>query len=241
MLIAFLAVLGLFPARTYAGPPYMTDDPETVEYRHWELYLASQHEVTHGGATGTVLQVEINYGVVPNLQLHVIAPLAYASPSDASAKYGPGDLELGAKYRFIQEDGPIPMVGTFPLLELPLGDASKGLGTGHVHALIPLWLQKSLGPWTTYGGGGYWINPGPGNRSFWHVGWLVQRKLAEYGALGVEMFYTTPDRVDGDANLRFNVGFVLDATDHHHVLVSVGRSIAGDSQLLGYVAYQWTR
>ena len=55
------------------------------------------------------------------------------------------------------------------------------------------------------------------------------------------MFYTTPDRVDGDANLRFNVGFVLDATDHHHVLVSVGRSIAGDSQLLGYVAYQWTR
>jgi len=27
------------------------------------------------------------------------------------------------------------MVGTFPLLELPVGDADKGLGTMHVHAL----------------------------------------------------------------------------------------------------------
>ncbi|HEV3191748.1 MAG TPA: hypothetical protein VGY54_14660 [Polyangiaceae bacterium] len=29
-------------SKTSAGPPYVTDDPELVEYRHWEMYLASQ-------------------------------------------------------------------------------------------------------------------------------------------------------------------------------------------------------
>jgi len=35
---------------------------------------------------------------------------------------GLGDIELGAKFRFVQENGWIPVVGTFPLLELPAGN-----------------------------------------------------------------------------------------------------------------------
>jgi hypothetical protein len=238
--LGLAAALGLTPCLANAGPPYTTDDPEPVEYLHWEFYLATQHEVTRDGATGTAPHVEINYGAIPNLQLHVIAPLSYARPSGGSTRYGPGDIELGAKFRFIQEDGWIPMVGTFPLLELPASSAAKGLGSGHVHGLIPLWIQKSLGPWTTYGGGGYWINPGQGNRSFWYVGYLVQVKLSDLITLGSEIFYTTPDRTDADGNLRFNLGLVLDFGDHHHLLLSMGRSIAGDSLLQGYFAYQLT-
>jgi hypothetical protein len=109
-----------------------------------------------------------------------------------------------------------------------------------LHGLIPLWLQKSFGPWMTYGGGGYWINPGSGNHNFWYLGWLVQVKLADYAAVGTEIFYTTPDHVGGDGNFRFNVGCVLDVNDHHHLLLSGGRSIVGDSLFLGYLAYQLT-
>jgi hypothetical protein len=234
------ATIAFLPSPASGGPPYTTDDPEPVAYHHWEFYLATQHEVTRDGATGTAPHVEVNYGAVPNLQLHMIAPLTYAHPSSGSMAYGPGDIELGAKFRFIQEDGVVPMVGTFPLLELPVGSAAKGLGTGHLHGLVPLWLQKSFGPWMTYGGGGYWINPGSGNRNFWYLGWLVQVKLMDHAALGAEVFYTTPDHVGGDENLRFNIGLVLDVTDHHHVLLSSGRSIVGDSLFLGYLAYQLT-
>jgi hypothetical protein len=42
---------------------------------------------------------------------------------------------------------------------VPTGNAERGLGTGHTHGFMPLWLQKSFGKWLTYGGG-YWINPG---------------------------------------------------------------------------------
>jgi hypothetical protein len=238
--IVVAATTAFLSGPALGGPPYTTDDPEPVEYHHWEVYLASQHEVTRDGSTGTAPHVEVNYGAAPNLQLHVIAPLAYSHASGGDTTYGAGDVELGAKFRFIQEDGPVPMVGTFPLVELPVGSAARGLGTGHLHALIPLWLQKSAGRWLTYGGGGYWINPGDGNRNFWYLGWQSQVKLVDHAALGGEVFYTTPDRVGGDGNLRFNIGLVIDATDHHHALLSAGRSIVGDSRFQGYFAYQLT-
>ncbi len=238
-MVAFATVTLLAPATAHAGPPYVTDDPEPVEFGHWELYLGTQHSVTRTGASGTAPHVEANYGALPGLQLHIIAPLAYAHPNDGPWFYGVGDIELGAKFRFIDENKWMPMVGTFPQFELPVGSESKGLGTGHLHVLIPLWLQKSLGPWTTYGGGGYWRNPGDGNRNFWYVGWLMQRRLS-IAALGTEVFYTTPDQVGGPANLRFNVGLVLDLTGHHHLLLSAGRGILGDSLFQGYAAYQLT-
>ena len=244
--VPLLSVLGvligvlLLPAPLFAGPPYVTDDPEPVEYGHWELYLATQHELTRDGAVGTLPHIEINYGAVPNLQLHLIAPLAYARPNDGGSNYGPGDIELGAKFRFVQERDWMPMVGTFPLLEIPAGNETKGLGSGHLHGLLPLWLQKSVGPWTSYGGGGYWFNPGSGNHNYGYVGWLLQRRLSELATLGAEIFYTSADRTGGDGNLRFNVGLVLDFTQSHHLLVSAGRSIAGETRLQGYLAYQLT-
>jgi hypothetical protein len=238
--LGLAVALWLSPRLASAGPPYTTDDPEPVEYHHWEFYLASQHEVTRDGASGTAPHVEVNYGAVPDLQLHLIAPLSYSRASSGSVKYGPGDVELGAKLRFIQEDGWIPMVGTFPLLEVPTGSVTKGLGSGHLHGLLPLWLQKSFGSWTTYGGGGYWINPGQGNRNFWYVGWLVQAKLPGLATIGSEVFYTTPDRPDAGGNLRFNLGWVLDFSNTHHVLLSIGRSMVGDGLFQGYLAYQMT-
>jgi hypothetical protein len=41
-------------------------------------------------------------------------------------------MELGVKYRFLHEDqnGCIPQVGIFPLVELPTGDSSRGLAIG---------------------------------------------------------------------------------------------------------------
>jgi hypothetical protein len=77
-------------ARTVGrGPPYATDDPEPVDYKHWELYLASQ--VAHDDGSGTAPRVEANYGVLPNVQLHLIAPLVFDLPNQATGRYGYGD------------------------------------------------------------------------------------------------------------------------------------------------------
>ena len=104
---------------------------------------------------------------------------------------------------------------------------------------LPLWLQKSFGPWTTYGGGGYWINPGEGNRNWWFVGWQAQRRLSRVVTLGAELFHGTSRQEGSPGETRFDVGAVLDLGELHHVLLSAGRSLDTDSAQL-YVAYQLT-
>jgi len=221
-----------------AGPPFVTDDPEPVEHDHWEIYLASQDQHDSNGWTGTAPHLEVNYGAIKDLQLHLIAPLSYTRPTTRSHAYGVGDVELGAKYRFIDETPWRPQIGTFPLVELPTGDADRGLGGGHLQIFVPVWLQKSFGQWTSYGGGGYWYHPGAGNRDWVLVGIEVQRKLSSNLAIGVEVFHGTSMAVGVGTETRFNIGAMLDLTDNHHILLSAGSGLGGGTQ--GYLAYQLT-
>ena len=39
----------LTPGALFAGPPFVTDDPEPVEFRHFEIYLASVTSRDFGG------------------------------------------------------------------------------------------------------------------------------------------------------------------------------------------------
>jgi hypothetical protein len=223
-----------------AGPPYATDDPEPVEYRHWELYLASQSALDKSGWAGTAPHVEVNYGVVPKVQLHVIAPFAYSRPRQESAAYGYGDTELGIKVRFLEERKWTPQIGTFPFLEVPTGSSRLGLGNGTAQVFLPVWLQKSFGSWASYGGAGVWIDAGQRDRHWWYFGWQVQRRLSKGFTLGAEVFHQTPKEHGGESDTRFNLGGVIDFTDTHHLLLSAGRGIIGPNWFQGYIAYLMT-
>ncbi len=238
---ATCALALLLPAGAAAGPPYTTDDPEPVELRHWEVYLASQGTWTRGDvASGTLPHLEVNYGAAPDLQLHLIAPLAWSRAPGQPARFGYGDTELGAKYRFVHESesGWVPQVGTFPLVELPTGDAARGLGAGKAQVLVPLWLQKSFGPWTSYGGAGYWVNPGSGNRNWWFFGWQAQRKVGP-AALGAEIWHATAREVGGQGETRVDLGAVVDFGELHHLLASAGTALERPAAQW-YLGYQLT-
>ncbi len=239
-IVAAVFQLGFGLLGVWAGPPFVTDDPEPTEYRHWEIIVASVNSKDKEGLSGTAPHFEINYAVWPNVQLHLIVPFSYVSPNDDSSHYGFGDMELGVKYRFIQESKLFPQVATFPLVDVPTGNSSRGLGSGHVKVFIPIWVQKSWGPWTTYGGGGYWINPGSDNKNYWFVGWVVQRDLSEAITLGAEVFYNTPTAKGEDSRTAFNVGGVLNFTKDYHLLFSAGRDIYGQNRFSLYMGFQWT-
>jgi hypothetical protein len=147
---------------------------------------------------------------------------------------------VGVKYRFVHESDWIPQVGIFPLVLLPTGDEDKNLGTGEVQAFFPLWLQKSWEPWKTYGGGGYWINPGSGNRDYWFFGWEAEREISDYLTLGAEIFYQTASEKGGDGNTGFNVGGYINFSESHHLLFSAGRDISGPNDFSYYIGYQLT-
>jgi len=228
-----------------AGPPFRTDDAEAVEYQHWEIDVFSLGTSIRGGTVGILPGVEVNYGVVPNVQLHVTFPVGYNSTLGKGTGFGLGDTELGVKYRFIdaEKDDWWPQVAVFPLVEIPTGNQHLGLSTGHTQVFLPMWLQKEFGAWTTYGGGGYWVNPGAGNKDSWFAGWALWRKVTEDFNLGVEIFHQTATAAGGKAGTGFNVGATYDLSENFHLLVSAGSGIQNPSatnQFSYYMGLQLT-
>ena len=110
--IIVLAVgLNLLPAAcTFAGPPFLTDDPEPVDYQHWEAYLFMLGDHSGGGYNLEGPAVELNYGVLPDTQLHLIVPMTTVGGSGVPTVSGLGDTEFGIKYRFVHETNGWPQI-----------------------------------------------------------------------------------------------------------------------------------
>ena len=184
--------------------------------------------------------MEFNYGVLADTQVHLVIPYAYDRSANPPSQGGLGDLEVGLKFRFVKETDTLPQVGLFPLVEIPTGDADKGLGAGYTQVYLPVWIQKSWGPWATYGGYGWWRNPGLGNRNWTYAGWLLQRDLGEHLTLGIEAFHNSAMTLDTQPSNGFNAGGQVNLSEKHHLLFSVGRNVSGERQTFFYVGYQLT-
>jgi len=235
-LVPGLLLLG----RLHAGPPFLTDDPEPVDLHHWETYVFGTGDRTNDGDAVNGPAAEFNYGVLPDTQLHLVVPLATVTPAGGAAATGLGDAELGVKYRFVHESDGAPQVGVFPMVELPTGSAARGLGNGRAWFRLPVWVQKSSGPWTTYGGGGEALNAAPGQRNYPFGGWLLQRDLGPRLTLGGEIFAQGADTAGGRGFTAVNLGGYYNFTPQFSLLFSAGRSVSGERHTLWYLALYWT-
>ncbi len=225
----------------WAGPPFETDDPEPVEYHHWEIYLGTTALQMGNDFSGTAPFLELNYGPWPDIQLSLTEQMAFNFPDANSGYYGYGDTLVGFKCRFLHESNGIPQAAFFPQVTIPTGDAAKGLGYGQYQFLFPLWIQKSWGPWTAYGGGGYWINPGAGNQNWVFLGWEVQRDLTPFFTLGGEVFYHSANFTEESNSMGFNLGGFIHFDETNHIVFSAGRDfVQPEYQFTGYLAYEWT-
>ena len=250
------ALIALFAnTSAHAGPPFQTDDPDPVAFRHFEMYAFELSDGTGKNAGGTSLEVpayEVNYGVVPNVQLHLVLPLtASFAPSGWPTNYGMGDSELGAKIRFVKETKRVPEVGIFPFFELPSGNADKGLGVGATWYRMPLWLQKSWGAedrqWTSYGGGGEVVNSSTGYangyKDYPFSGLLVQRQLSKKLALGTELFGHGAEGAAATstrAATMLDLGGIYEFKPGFDLLFAAGRSIYGQPETYTYLSLYWT-
>jgi hypothetical protein len=185
--VSLFSGLAAIPAAV-AGPPYISDDPEPTDYQHYELYLFADGARALSGSSGEG-GLDFNYGALPDLQLTAVAPIAYSFPRGAATDVGPGNIELAAKYRFLDQAQIGWDIAVFPRLFLP--SLSSRVGDNHPALLLPVWFEKDFGDWSTFGGGGCEINRGGDAKHFCLAGWVLTRKVLPELELGAELVHQT--------------------------------------------------
>jgi hypothetical protein len=218
--VAFaLALAGaMLPVPALAGPPFVTDDPEPTDLHHWEIYnfaLGGRDD----GVTSLDAGVDLNYGAARDVQLTATLPMhtETAEPLDV------GDVELAAKYKFLhQHEGTFSAdVSLFPRVFLPTGRGSR-----RAQLLLPVWAQRDFGKWSVFGGGGYTLNPGAGQRNYWQQGVAVTRELRAGWQLGLEYYGQGRASDDDRAVQGVNLGTIIHLHGPFSLLGSVGQGLS---------------
>lgn len=220
-------VVALLAAPAYAGPPFITDDPDPVDFHAWEVNYAVTGSHSRGSTTGVFPGIDANYGVAPGIQLHAQVQAAYSGAAGVHA-YGVGDSELGIKYRLSPESAEPEdwMISVYPMYDIDTGNARRQLGTGASSVYLPLWVQKTTGAWTTYGGAGYRINTGAERHNAWAGGWVALYQISKRLQLGCEVFAQAADTTGERSASGFNLGGIYGLAKDWNLLFSAGRGLS---------------
>ena len=210
-------VLLALPGYAWAGPPFVTDDPQPTDLHKWEIYTFAAG-AREGGQASTDVGLDLNYGGAKDLQLS----LAFPFSKDLGSPRALGDIEVAAKYKFLHQGAGIfgADVAFFPRVYLPTGRDST-----RARVLLPIWIGRDFGKWSVFGGGGYVLNPGPGQRNYWQQGVVVNRQVARGFQLGVEYYGTGPASVGDPPIHGINIGTVIHLKGPFSLLGSFGQGL----------------
>ncbi|HEY0413861.1 MAG TPA: transporter [Allosphingosinicella sp.] len=217
----WLAALGLAGSAVpaFAGPPFLTDDPVPTDTGHWEIYAFTAAERIHSALDGD-LGVDLNYGPVKDVQLTATLPLSFSHAPLEGWRSGTGDVELGVKYRFFHDEKSGFSASIFPRAILPTAGHSPGEKT---RLLLPLWLGMDFpGGTSLFGGGGYLINPGTGNRDYWQAAIALTHELSKDVLVGAEIARQGADTFGGTAQTRAGLGSIVHISGPASLLISGG-------------------
>lgn len=206
-------------APAIAGPPYVTDDPVPTDTGHWEIYGFTSGE-GHRWSLEEDVGLDLNYGALEGIQLTATLPLSFSHEPLEHWRGGTGDVELGVKYRFFHGEKAGFSAAIFPRVILPTASRSRG---ERARFLLPLWIGKDFrGGTSLFGGGGYEINPGIGNRDFWEAAVAVTQDLGEAVSVGAELTRQGRDTTGGSHQTRAGLGSIIRLSKHDNLLLSGG-------------------
>lgn len=212
----------------WAGPPFLSNDPDPPERGQWEMILPSTFSrASDGNASGEWTTLDFNYGYDDRTQLSAGLPVPFVRDAGQPRRSGLGDAFVEYKRRF----GVEPHRGYFgidPELAFPTGDPDRGLGAGKVTADLPLLYQRRWGAWTAYADTRYKWRRGEDGRSYWFYGAVLERRIQDRAEIGVELYGNSSRREGEGPTAGFDLGFRYSLSRNVRLIGAVGRSYGGD-------------
>jgi hypothetical protein len=221
-----------------AGPPYVTDDPETPPRQAWEINLP--YVLLQSGDPRTAQEplFDINYGLTDAVQLELEFAILDVDTPDGSDNVGLGDTQLGVKWRFLDETSSRPQLAFYPQVVVPTGSESRGLGAGSPSYIIPMMVQKSWGPWTAFTNVGWVLQTASATKDYAYYGATLSRAVTKTLRLGAELYGNGPTAPGASSDAGWNVGLEWQFVDRYGLLASGGHSLRGGAGTTIYVGVQ---
>jgi hypothetical protein len=152
-----LLLLSASGAALAQAPPIATDRPGflfsslPVGRQTLQVELALPAMTLNGSDSGEVRSTSLvgllRFGVSDDLELRLGAPLFTEVSVDGSSDGGSGDLEVGAKWHLLDNEGARPSFALIPSVTLPVGE--QGFS-----AEDPVYQFNTIAEWTLAGGWG---------------------------------------------------------------------------------------
>ena len=101
-LAASMCAICFLPAKA-GSPPLITDDPETPGAHGWEINITSSIESSRDGTLVEAPLFDINYGITDNDQFKIEFAVLSNDRHNEEDHWGISDVNVGYKYRFLEE------------------------------------------------------------------------------------------------------------------------------------------
>jgi hypothetical protein len=228
------------PARADAGPPFLTNDPDTPGDGNWEINIGYVSTLTHLVDTHQLPQLDLNFGVGDRIQLTYEIPYVLQM-RDGARESGWSNALPGVKWRFFDQGENGWQLSTFPQLETAGSPSARrtGIAVDGPRLLLPLEIARAVGPLRLDFEAGYYAPwHGPEERILGFVVGVeatprleLDAELYNDHAMGASPQVTT---IDFGGRLRLHRAFIL--------LFMAGRSLSagrdGQVDFMGYLGIQ---
>ena len=203
-------------AQAQAGPPFLTDDPETPGNKHWEINAGWIADRNPGDSYYQVPDFDFNYGWGDRIQLKYELPIAVHTDQNNTTAAGLGESLLGVKWRFYEhkradakpgDDKAVNFsFGTYPQLSLnnPTSAVRRNVVLAGPQFLLPLEANARIGWLRVDGEFGYWFTNKHVPQS-WIRGMIAGHEFTEKTELYGEIFdQQDANRVSGAPKQRLS-------------------------------------
>ncbi len=240
-MIKFLHILILLKISTTilhaqsGGPPMITDDPGTPDKGTWEINFSFNTELKTVEKEFEVPLIEINFGFNERTQLKLEFPYLFTRSDPNENQHRIGDITLGIKYRFLDEDKVGISLSLYPQISIATETDAEN------EYLLPLQIEKTFGKVVLGMDVRYaYLNNGT---DFFQNGILIGYGLSERLNVMGEFVYWSDlwnfDTLEGVLNL----GLKYQTNDTFSFMTSLGTglfSIDNDSKitLISFVGFQ---
>jgi hypothetical protein len=141
------AALWLATGLAHAGPPLLTNDPDTPGPDAWEINVAATGAHSAGGWDLDAPDVDLNRGVGERVQLSLHLPWSHARDANGGWQSGWGAVEFGMRWRFLDQGEEGWKVAVQPQWISAFSHAAqrRGLAPQHAEWVLPLQASHPLG------------------------------------------------------------------------------------------------